>query len=133
MNPFYPAGDRRAGHRCEYCRAPEGLFNLPFEVEHVCPTSRGGADDETNLALACRSCNLHKSDHVSGTDPESAAAVRLYDPRSDRWDDHFRVDLDRGELYARTPIGRATVDRLRINDPAQVLARQLWIKLRLFP
>ncbi|PYS66694.1 MAG: hypothetical protein DMF74_00250 [Acidobacteria bacterium] len=36
------------------------MFNLPFEVEHVIPISRDGTDGETNLALACRSCNLHK-------------------------------------------------------------------------
>jgi hypothetical protein len=54
MNPHYPLVARRADHRCEYCRAPEAVFNFPFEVEHVVPSSRGGADDESNLCLACR-------------------------------------------------------------------------------
>jgi len=35
MNPRYPAVSHRALHQCEYCHAPEGIFNLPFEVEHV--------------------------------------------------------------------------------------------------
>ena len=39
----------RAGHRCEYCHAREAIFNLPFEVEQIVPTSRGGPDDESNL------------------------------------------------------------------------------------
>src|SRR2546430_4982751 len=60
MNPRYPAVSHRAVHRCEYCHAPEAIFNLPFEVEHVIPISRDGTDGEINLALACRSCNLHK-------------------------------------------------------------------------
>ena len=60
MNPRYPAVSHQAVHRCEYCHAPEAIFNLPFEVEHVIPISRDGTDGETNLALACRSCNLHK-------------------------------------------------------------------------
>jgi hypothetical protein len=109
------------------------LFNLPFEVEHVVPTARGGADDESNLALACRSCNLHKSDHVAGADPETGATAALFDPRADRWADHFAADLESGEVQGLTPVGRATVERLRLNDPVQLAARQLWIGLRLFP
>ena len=35
MNRFYSEVAERAGHRCEYCRAPEVVFNFPFEVEHI--------------------------------------------------------------------------------------------------
>lgn len=73
MNRHYSAVALRAGHRCEYCRAPEAVFNFPFEVEHVVPVSRGGDDEETNWALACRACNLHKSAHVMAVDPETGA------------------------------------------------------------
>ena len=58
MNRRYVNVAARAGHRCEYCRAPEVIFNLPFEVEHVVPISRQGPDDEPNLALACRPASL---------------------------------------------------------------------------
>jgi hypothetical protein len=27
----------QAGHRCEYCHAPEAVFNFPLEVEHIIP------------------------------------------------------------------------------------------------
>ena len=37
MNPHYPEVALRAGHRCEYCYAPEAVFNLPLEVEHIVP------------------------------------------------------------------------------------------------
>ena len=57
MNTYYAGVAERAGHRCEYCHAPEAIFNLPFEVEHIVPTSRDGPDDESNQALACRACN----------------------------------------------------------------------------
>lgn len=33
MNPHYHAVGTRAEHRCEYCHAPEAIFNFPFEVE----------------------------------------------------------------------------------------------------
>ncbi|CDH47543.1 HNH endonuclease [Candidatus Contendibacter odensensis] len=59
MNPAYPQVSARADHRCEYCHAPELIFNFPFEVEHIIPLVQGGRDTDDNLALACRSCNLH--------------------------------------------------------------------------
>jgi 5-methylcytosine-specific restriction endonuclease McrA len=67
MNRHYAPVAERSGHRREYCHAPEAIFNLPFEVEHIVPTSRDGADDESNLALACRACSLYKSTVVSST------------------------------------------------------------------
>lgn len=133
MNARYPAVARRANHRCEYCRVPEAIFNFPFEIEHVVPSSQGGSDDEPNLALTCRSCNLHKSDHLTGRDDATAAEVPLFNPRTDRWEEHFELDADRGEISGLTAVGRATVARLRMNDPVQIVARLLWIQLRLFP
>lgn len=109
----------RAEHRCEYCHAPEAVFNFPLEVEHITPIARDGEDAPSNWALACRSCNLYKAAHLSGTDPESAAVARLYHPRKDRWEDHFQAAPESGEILGRTPIGRATVARLEINSTAQ--------------
>jgi hypothetical protein len=34
---------------------------------------------------------------------------------------------------AKTPIGRATIACLEMNSQAQLTARQLWIRLGLFP
>jgi 5-methylcytosine-specific restriction endonuclease McrA len=42
--------------RCAYCRAE----NVPLEVEHIVPKSRGGTDRVSNLALACVKCNQAK-------------------------------------------------------------------------
>ena len=69
MNPLYPAVALRAGHRCEYCRAPEAVFNFPFEVEHITPIALGRDDSDGNLALSCRACNVHKAAAVDGLDP----------------------------------------------------------------
>jgi hypothetical protein len=133
VNPYYPDVARRAGHRCEYCRAPEVGFNFPFEVEHVIPTARGGADDPANLALSCRACNLRKRDVVSGPDATTGEEVRLFDPRSDRWSEHFGFDPDTAELIPLTPVGRVTAAQLDLNHPFQLAARQLWMQLRLYP
>ena len=133
MNPHYTQVALRAGHRCEYCHAPEAVFNLPLEVEHIVPIARGGEDTITNCALACRSCNLYKAAHVSGSDSDSGAVVRLFHPREDQWEDHFQITLESGKIIGRTPIGKATVKRLEINSAAQVVARQQWMRLGLFP
>jgi hypothetical protein len=133
MNPHYILVALRAGHRCEYCHAPEAVFNLPLEVEHIVPVARGGEDTFANRALACRSCNLYKAAHMSGLDPNSETVARLFHPRNDQWEDHFQVAPDSGEILGRTPIGRATVARLEMNSAAQITARQQWMRLGLFP
>jgi len=42
--------------RCAYC----GAKDLPLEVDHIHPRSRGGSDRVSNLTLACRDCNQAK-------------------------------------------------------------------------
>jgi len=42
--------------RCAYCDAE----NVPLEVEHVVPRSKGGTDRVSNLTLSCRTCNEAK-------------------------------------------------------------------------
>nr|WP_268915718.1 HNH endonuclease [Anoxybacillus flavithermus] len=37
------------GRKCCYC----GKENVPLEVEHIIPKSRGGTDRVDNLCLAC--------------------------------------------------------------------------------
>jgi 5-methylcytosine-specific restriction endonuclease McrA len=50
-------------HRCYYCGASffiNGTLEYYFEIEHKIPISRGGSNDITNVALACRECNARK-------------------------------------------------------------------------
>jgi HNH endonuclease len=133
MNPNYTLVADRANHRCEYCHAPELVFNFPFEVEHIIPLCREGADSEENLALACRSCNLRKGNRVSGIDSESNTEVRLFHPRFDRWENHFQADTKSGLIRGLTAIGRTTINSLGMNSQPQITARQLWFRLSLFP
>jgi len=132
MNADYPATAGRAEHRCEYCRAPEAAFNFPFEVEHIHPSSAGGPGATANLALGCRLCNLFKSAATTAADPGTGEIVPLFHPRTDRWEEHFRVQPG-GTIVGNTAIGRATIEKLRMNSPRQLAARQLWRTLRIFP
>ncbi|HEY0079165.1 MAG TPA: HNH endonuclease signature motif containing protein [Pyrinomonadaceae bacterium] len=127
MNPRYPFVSARARHACEYCRAPEIVFNLAFEVEHITPQSLGGTAMEDNLALSCRSCNLYKADFLWGLDTVSQAESRLFNPRRDAWQEHFLLVEETGEIRGLTAVGRATISRLRINSEAQVSARKQWL------
>jgi len=133
MNSRYAQVAERAGHRCEYCRAPEAIFNFPFEVEHILPPGRGGNQDETNLALSCRSCNLFKGDRLNVIDPLTGETVPLFNPRRDRWEKHFRVDNQAGTVSGLTSIGSVTIERLQMNSAAQLTARKQWLRLNLYP
>jgi hypothetical protein len=109
------------------------VFNFPFEVEHVIPTFRQGTNEESNLALACRSCNLRKGARISGIDPDLNNEVQFFHPRQNLWGEHFQIDMETGIIIGITATGKVTVENLGMNSPAQVAARKLWIRLGLFP
>lgn len=50
----------RDGLVCRYCGDTDG----PFHCDHVVPISRGGANEMSNLVVACRFCNISKSDRL---------------------------------------------------------------------
>lgn len=133
MNTLYPLVAARAEHRCEFCRAPEIIFNFRFEVEHIVPQASSGASDLTNLALACRACNSFKSYFESAYDSETDTVVPLFNPRRDSWEANFRFDPATYQIWGTTPTGRATVERLRFNEDYQCHARSRWVLLGIFP
>lgn len=123
----------RADSRCEYCRAPQVVTGVTFHVEHIVPQTRGGTNEQGNYALACVTCNGHKSDWVTGFDPRTGAEAPLFHPRRDRWLRHFRFVAENCTIEGITVKGRATVHRLKMNETKQVEARHLWVQLDLFP
>jgi len=44
------------GRKCCYCSKE----NIPLEIEHIIPKSRGGTNRVDNLCLSCRECNQKK-------------------------------------------------------------------------
>lgn len=107
----------RAKRRCEYCRTPLEYFQL----EHIVSRKLGGSDDPDNLACACLRCNLAKGTLISGLN-EDGEEVRLFNPRSQPWDEHFRIT--NGRIDGLTSTGRVTVKVLNFNTPERLDERQ---------
>jgi len=123
--------ESRASGRCEYCRMHQSLQGASFHLEHIVPKSRGGSSELDNLAWACPSCNLHKSDRVEATEPDSGAVVSLFHPRSHAWNDHF--DWDDYSILGLTTIGVVTISKLDLNHPRRVRIRKAEQIFGLFP
>ncbi len=129
---FRKAVIRRAGNRCEYCQLPAHLQISGFEIDHILPRSRGGQTEVSNVALACPHCNARKWAHIDGEDSESGQWIALFNPRTQRWEDHFQWSEQQPfSLSGLSASGRATVSRLQMNSPALVNIRRLLAELGL--
>ena len=66
-------------------------------------------------------------------DPLSKLEVRLFHPRKDYWPDHFQWNHDGTLIIGMTPVGRATVDLLKVNRESNVNLRMLLMLVGLHP
>jgi HNH endonuclease len=124
---------RKARYLCEYCHSSEEASAAQFAIDHILPRSLKGSDDLNNLALACQRCNGYRYNFTSGVDPMTQAVVPLFNPREQEWSEHFSWVEDGLRIVGLTPIGRATCNRLDLNDDEHnegsiIKARRLWIK-----
>jgi 5-methylcytosine-specific restriction endonuclease McrA len=122
-----------ARHRCGYCLTSEAIVGAPMEIDHLIPESLGGLTEEMNLWLACSLCNDHKADRMAAPDPVTGESVRLFNPRRQSWNVHFRWSEVGDRIVGLTPTGRATVVALHLNRPSLVKARQLWVTVGWHP
>ncbi len=113
----------RAHNRCEYCRIHQRYYTITFHVEHIIARQHRGSDDDANLALACHFCNRHKGPNLTGIDPVSGQVTRLFNPRTDKWDEHFAIQ--NGLIAGLTDVGRTTVEVLKFNAPERIRLRLL--------
>lgn len=129
----------RANYLCEYCHSPERLSANRFTVDHVIPKSLGGSDNLEDLALACRRCNERRYNFVAGIDPKTQESVSIFNPRQQKWQEHFMWVDEGAVIEGTTPIGRATCIRLDLNDTRYPEddsirgARRFWIQAGLHP
>ena len=117
----------QAGERCGYCQSAQRYVFARLEIDHIIPTARGGTDEEDNLWLACRMCNGYKGVRTHDLDPLTGQDVSLFNPRRQRWAEHFAWDTDGLLVIGLTPCGRATVIALQMNNVIAVMVRREWV------
>jgi 5-methylcytosine-specific restriction endonuclease McrA len=114
-------------HRCAYCLSAENLSGIALTFDHIVPLSAGGETTADNLCLACRSCNEFKHAQVMREDLQTSEFVPLFNPRTQRWTEHFRWDESGTQVVGTTAIGRVTVFALKLNNSLIVKARTRWV------
>ncbi len=113
----------RAGNCCEYCQRTQATSPLaPLQIEHIVARKHHGSDDPDNLALACAECNLHKGSDLTGLDPDTSQVTPVFNPRRERWSDHFAWNGIR--IVGLSPVGRTTVRLLQLNSPSRLRVRR---------
>jgi hypothetical protein len=122
-----------AGYRCEYCRTSSRLIGMPLVMDHILPSYLGGNDERENLAACCYRCNEFKGAKITANDPVTNESISLFNPRLQRWLDHFQWANGGTHIIGITAIGRGTVLALRLNNEDVVQARAIWISLSWHP
>ncbi len=124
--------ERSKGY-CEYCQLPAAFSSSLFNFEHIIPLIKDGLTTLTNLAYSCGGCNAHKKDKVESPDPLTRQLSALFNPRINNWSEHFEWSDNDLYVIGITPMGRATVNRLKVNRDGNVNLRRLLILAELHP
>lgn len=121
----------RAEGLCEYCLIAEEDTFFGCEVDHIISEKHGGPTKEDNLAWTCAVCNQAKGSDVGSIHWESGEFVRFFNPRTDRWADHFVLAESR--IEAVTKIAAVTARILGFNINERLLERKMLQKMKRFP
>ena len=121
----------RARERCEYCLLTESQVFGPHEPDHLIALQHGGETSSVNLALACFDCNRLKGTNIASLDPFTGELVALFNPRTQKWTEHFQLNGIR--IVPLTATGRATERLLQMNIRRRLKLRERWAKWGFFP
>lgn len=99
---------------------------MGFQIDHIISEKHEGPTEADNLALACLFCNLNEGSDVGSLD-EAGTFTRLFHPRRDRWDEHFRFNGSR--IEGITTVGSVTAKLLRFNVTHRVEERRATMSL----
>jgi len=109
---------------CVYC----GVRDVPMEVEHIVPKTRGGSNRVSNLTLSCQPCNQKKGDQTAAEfgypEVEKQAKVPLKDAAA--------VNATRWEIWRRfeatgLPVEVGTGGRTKYNRSVRNLPKTHWL------
>lgn len=114
---------QRAFYVCEYCLIAESDTFFGCEIEHIIARKHGGLTVLDNLAYACVLCNRNKGSDIASVDANGKISP-LFNPRVDRWREHFNFDAASCRITPASAIGHATVRLLNLNHTDRVLERE---------
>jgi len=112
------------GRKCVYC----GADNVPLQIEHIRPKSRGGTDRVSNLTLACEACNQKKDNQTA----EEFGYPKVQAIASKPLKDAAAVNTTRWALYRRIqetglPVEIGTGGRTKYNRSVRELPKTHWL------
>ena len=112
------------GRKCVYCKKT----NVPFELDHLLPRSRGGPDRVSNLVLACDSCNQQKGNRTAAEFGYSEVEAQARAPLRDA----AAVNASRWALYHRLealglPLETGTGGRTKWNRTRRGMPKTHWL------
>jgi hypothetical protein len=121
----------RAESLCEYCLTHEDDTFFGCHIDHVISVKHDGPTEADNLAYACAFCNRQKGSDVGSILWQTGEFVRFFNPRTDRWPEHFR--LNGAVIEPLTGIGEVTARILDFNNSDRILERQALIDRGRYP
>ena len=112
------------GRTCAYCTATD----VPLQVEHIVPHSRGGSDRVSNLCIACEPCNQAKGNRTAAEFGHPQVQAKAKAPLRDA----AAVNATRWALYHRLvatglPVEMGTGGRTKFNRTRQSLPKAHWL------
>src|SRR5262249_1854735 len=116
---------------CEYCLIAQEDTFYGCAADHIISEKHGGSTAAENLAFACVACNQAKGSDVGSIHWETKAFIRLFNPRTDEWAEHF--ELVGSRIEGRTPMGVVTARLLGFNTGERVLERKTLQRVGQFP
>jgi len=112
------------GRQCAYC----GRQNVPLEIEHIVPKSRGGSDRVSNLTVACHLCNQSKGNRTAVEFGYPAIQQQTRPPLGDA----AAMNVTRGLLYRRLgasglPVETGSGGLTKFNRVQRELPKAHWL------
>ncbi|MDQ3132501.1 MAG: HNH endonuclease [Acidobacteriota bacterium] len=123
--------EKRAGENCEYCLISIEDTYFGGEIDHIIGIKHGGATESDNLTFACQPCNRNKGSDLGSISTGTKNLVRFFNPRTDKWSEHFRLNGARIEFL--TEIGEVTARILGFNELERLQERQGLIEINRYP
>lgn len=112
------------GRKCVYC----GAENVPLEIEHIVPKSRGGSNRVSNLTLSCHKCNQDKGNQTAAEYGFPTIQAKAKQPLKDA----AAVNAVRWELWRALdstglPVEVGTGGRTKWNRARQGYPKEHWL------